>query len=265
MNYLKPSKQLSILHAFAEGNSVRSSARLSGVSPTTCLALQKKAGAAATKVHDSYVCTVPCTIIEADEIWTYLRIKRDNIRFPGREEQAGGDIWLWVALCPQTKLVVSWKLGCRGIATATAFMHDLRARLHHRIQLSTDGHDAYLEAVEVAFGRDIDYARKVVLTDRLTNRKSAIVQVISGHPDPHHIGTSYVERFNATLRNTCRRYFRRSLAFSKNMENHQHAVALSIFAYNFCHIHSSLRVTPAMAAGLTDHVWTMQMLFEFME
>lgn len=101
--------------------------------------------------------------------------------------------------------------------------------------------------------------------DRFTNRQSAVVQVISGNPDPQHIGTSYVERFNATLRNTCRRYFRRSLAFSKNMENHQYAVALSIFAYNFCHIHGSLCVTPAMAAGLTDHVWTMQTLFEFME
>lgn len=265
MNYLKPCKQLSILHAFAEGNSIRSSARLSGVSPTTCLSLQKRAGAAARKVHDSLVRDVPCTVIEADEIWTYLRVKQANLKFGRRAGPAGGDIWLWVALCPQTKLVVSWKLGCRGISTGTAFMHDLRSRVNHRIQLSTDGHDAYLEAVEAGFGRDIDYARTVVFTDRLTDRKSSVIQVISGNPDPQHIGTSYVERFNATLRNTCRRYFRRSLAFSKSIENHEHAVALSMYAYNFCHVHGSLRVTPAMAARVTDHIWTMQMLLEFME
>lgn len=144
-------------------------------------------------------------------------------------------------------------------------MYDLQSRLKQRIQLSTDGHEAYLEAVEAAFGRDIDYARTVVLTDRITNRKTVHVQVVSENPDPEYIGTSYVERFNATLRNSCRRYFRRSLAFSKNLQNHEYAVALNMFAYNFCNIHGSLRVTPAMAAGLTDHVWTIGELLAFIE
>lgn len=231
----------------------------------TCLSLLKRAGAAAKKVHDLYVYNVPCRRIEADEIWTYLRIKKENVKFPNRSEQDGGDVWLWVGLCPETKLVVSWKLGCRGIPTGTAFMYDLQSRLKQRIQLSTDGHEAYLEAVEASFGRDIDYARTVVLTDRITNRKTAHVQVISGNPDPEYIGTSYVERFNATLRNSCRRYFRKSLAFSKNLQNHEYAVALNMFAYNFCNIHGSLRVTPAMAAGLTDHVWTIGELLAFIE
>lgn len=265
VNYLPIARRQSILQFIIEGNSIRSSGRLSGASPTTCLSLQKRAGAAAKRLHDHYVTNVSCRRIEADEIWTYLRVKRDNIKFPNHLEEQGGDIWLWIALCPETKLVVSWKLGCRGIATAIPFMHDLRSRLRHRIQLSTDGHDAYLEAVEAAFGKDIDYARKVVLTDRITNRKTTVVQVISGTPDPEHIGTSFVERFNATLRNTCRRYFRRSLAFSKTLENHEYAVALNMFAYNFCHIHGSLRVTPAMEAGLTDHAWTMHELLNYIE
>ena len=115
-------------------------------------------------------------------VFRYLRIRRDNIRFPNQSQEYGGDIWLWVALCPETKLVVSWRLGCRGVATAVPFMHDLRSRLRHRIQLSTDGHDSYLDAVEAAFGKYIDYARTVVLTDRISGRKSTAVQVISGNP-----------------------------------------------------------------------------------
>ncbi|MBS0234521.1 MAG: IS1 family transposase [Proteobacteria bacterium] len=249
MNSLPAYRQLSILQCFIEGNSIRSSGRLSGASPTTCLSLLKRAGVAAMKILDQHVRDVPCKRIEADEVWTYLRVKRDNLKYAQRG-QDGGDVWLWVALCPDTKLVVSWKLGCRGIPTGTDFMHDLRGRLRNRIQLSTDGHDAYLAAVEAAFGKDIDYARKVVFTDRITNRPSAVIQVISGSPDRELVGTSHVERFNGTLRNMCRRYFRKSLAFSKSMENHQYAVALNMFAYNFCVVHGSLRVTPAMAAGM---------------
>lgn len=217
------------------------------------------------KILDQQVRDVPCKRIEADEVWTYLRVKRENLKYPPRPAQGEGDIWLWIALCPETKLVISWKLGCRGIPTAKAFMHDLRSRLKHRIQLSTDGHDAYLEAVEAAFGNDIDYGRKVVLTSKITGRSSAVIQVISGSPDHSLVGTSYVERFNATLRNMCRRYFRKTLAVSKALENHELAVALNMFAYNFCHIHGSLRQTPAMAAGITDHVWTLHELLQFLE
>lgn len=265
MNCLPIVRQLSIIHCFIEGNSIRSSSRLSGSSPTTCLALLKRAGAAAKKLHDQYVQNVPCKRIEADEVWAWYRVKRENLRFAANRHEGAGDVWLWVGLCPETKLVVSWTLGCRGIATAVPFMKDLCSRLKHRIQLSTDGHEAYLEAVETAFGRDIDYARKVTLVDRITQAKSTIIQVICGNPDLDLVGTSYIERFNATLRNTCRRYFRRTLAASKNLQNHEYAVALNMFAYNFCHVHSSLRVTPAMAAGLTDHVWTLQELLEFLE
>lgn len=264
MNHLPVSRQTAILHCFAEGNSIRSSARLSGVSPATCLALQKRAGAAALKIHNRYVWDVPCTVIEADEIWTYLRIKREHIRFPNAQ-QVAGDIWLWVALCPKTKLVVSWKLGNRDIVTGTAFMRDLRSRIGHRFQLSTDGLDAYLQSVEAVFGTNIDYARKVTLVNQLSGLKSTVTQIVSGNPVPENIGTSFVERFNGTFRNTCRRYFRRSLAFSKTMQNHELAVALNMFAYNFCHVHGSLRVTPAMAAGLTDHIWTMDELLQFVD
>lgn len=208
---------------------------------------------------------LPCTVIEADEVWNWLGVKRENLDMAKPYRKHGGDIWLWVALCPKTKLVVAWKLGNRGTVSAKAFMDDLKSRLKHRIQLSTDGHDAYLEAVEHSFGKDIDYARKVRLTDPVTKRSWHVVQVVSGNPDPAHIGTSYVERFNATLRNICRRYFRRTMCFSKNLDLHEYAVALTMYAYNFCRIHGTLKVTPAMEAGITDHIWSMHELFEFME
>ncbi|MBS0234848.1 MAG: IS1 family transposase [Proteobacteria bacterium] len=265
MNSLPAFRQFSILQCLIEGNSIRSTSRLCGASPTTCLTLLRRAGKAAIKILDQHVRDVPCKRIEADEVWTYLRTKRENLKYPPRSTQGEGDIWLWVALCPETKLVVSWKLGCRGNRTGTVFMHDLRGRLKNRIQLSTDGHDAYLEAVEAAFGKDIDYARKVVLINKISGRSSTVIQVISGSPDHDLAGTSYVERFNATLRNRCRRYFRKTLAVSKTMENHELAVALNMFAYNFCNVHGSLRVTPAMAAGLTDHVWTLHELLQVLE
>lgn len=265
MNRISVERQRRILELFLEGVSIRSISRLTKTSPTTILSLLREVGVAVHNFHNRFVRDLSCTRLELDECWTYCRVKRDNLRHAKTWRPGDGDIWLWVAICPDTKLVVSWMVGNRTAETARPFLKDLRGRLKHsRVQISTDGHDAYLEPMEEVFGSDADYAREVKTVDKLTGRPRTIIEVVSGAPNLALTGTTFVERFNATLRTFCHRYIRRTYGVSKDPAYHQYAVALQLVAHNFCRVHGTLRVTPAMEAGLTDHIWGVDELLSLM-
>jgi IS1 family transposase len=200
-----------------------------------------------------------------DELWSWIVCKKKNLTPEIAAKHPGaGDVWLWSALDADSKLMISWRVGQRDLATAYDFTHDLAGRLRNRVQLTTDGFRVYLEAVESAFGMDIDYAvlQKVYGADPQAEKRyspakivSTQLEVIKGNPNPKHISTSYVERQNWTTRTTMRRYTRLSNGFSRKLQNHEAAVALNYFAYNFIKIHRTLRVSPAMAAGVTTRLW----------
>jgi IS1 family transposase len=205
--------------------------------------------------------------VQCDEIWAFVGAKAKNTT-PEKEAQGWGDIWTWTAIDADSKLIISYTLGDRNGGTAMTFMQDVASRINNRIQLTTDGHRVYADAVENAFGSEIDYAMLVKLYGAPSDRNSEAryspatcigcrTGVLSGDPDPNHISTSFVERQNLTMRMGMRRFTRLTNGFSKKLENHGHAVALHFMHYNFCRIHKSLRVTPAMEAGITDHVWTL--------
>jgi IS1 family transposase len=224
-------------------------------------------GDVCTKFHDATVRNLKCRRIECDEIWQYCYAKQRNAPVEKKGEFGYGDVWTWIALDAETKLVVSYRVGSRGIGTAYLFMEDVASRITSRVQLTTDGYRIYLNAVEEAFaGRSIDYAtlHKVYGSDRDEGRyspakiQSSKTEVIKGKPDPDFISTSYVERQNLTMRMHMRRFTRLTNAFSKKVENHSAAVALHFVFYNFCRVHQTLRVTPAMQAGLADHVWGLE-------
>lgn len=205
---------------------------------------------------------LPCTKIQVDEIWSFCYAKNRKIP-PGKQGQLGyGDIWTWVALCPDTKLVPCWLVGDRGVFCATLFMNDLALRLKERIQITSDGHKAYPEAIAAAFNNKVDYARLIKdFADpwNLDNTKVDLsTQILCGKPDPAFISTSMVERHNLTMRTNIKRFARKTNAHSKKIENHAHAVAIHMMYYNFVRIHQTLRVTPAMAANVTDRVWSLE-------
>jgi IS1 family transposase len=197
-------------------------------------------------------------------LWAFCYAKKKNLAKARVAPEGAGDVWTWTGICTDTKLVPSWLVGTRDADHGKAFMEDLASRMKGRIQLTSDGYKPYLEAVEGAFGLDIDYAQLVkmygVAKDGSDNRKQYIGSLrerISGNPDPTQISTSYVERQNLTMRMSIRRFTRKTNAFSKKIENHKHAIALHYMYYNFARIHKSLRVTPAMEAGIADHVWSL--------
>ena len=264
MNALKPEKKLAVLSALVEGNSVRSVSRMTGVHKTTILRLINDVGAACTKIMDERMRNVPCREIEADEVWCFIGKKQR--RLTDAEKIAGelGDTYTFIAFDPQTKLVPAFKVGKRDWATTHAFIRDLRARVTGRIQLSTDAFRTSIDAVERAFGADVDYAQIVknyAPEDAGRGRYSppAVIGVekieIAGRPERSRICTSYVERNNLTVRMQLRRFTRLTNGFSKKLANLKAMLALFLAYYNFCRIHGSLRVTPAMAAGITDRVW----------
>jgi IS1 family transposase len=265
MNRIPMARRRAIIDLFLEGNSIRSISRLTKANPATVLKLLRDTALAARRYHDEHVRNLPCRVIEVDEIWTFCYAKQKNLHRLVCQVSGAGDVWLWVAFCPETKLVVSWRLGDRTARTGKPFMADLQSRLKHRIQLTSDGHDAYLEAVESAFGCDVDFAREVKVLDEKTGVVRTVVQVISGNPDMAKVGTSYVERFNGIIRTFLKRYVRRTNAFSKNPEYHRYAVDLFFMAYNYCRVHGTLRVTPAMQIGLTDHVWEVGELLQLID
>ena len=274
MNKLNRTKQSQVIAALVEGNSIRAIERMTGVAKHTILKLIKDAGIAAADYQDRTLRNLKCQKIQVDEIWQFVYAKEKNC--PAEHKAKGaGDVWTWVALDPDTKLVPCWFIGHRDAGCAYHFMHDLKARLANRVQLTTDGHRAYLTAVEDAFGAEIDYAmlQKIYGTTNESpeTRYSPAVcmgarkAVISGHPDHNHVSTSYVERQNLTMRMSMRRFTRLTNGFSKKLENHEHAVAIHYMFYNFGRIHQSLRVTPAMEAGVADHVWDLEEIIGLLE
>ena len=267
MNTLNTERRAQVLKALVEGNSVRATVRMTGAAKDTVLKLLANIGRACAEYQKRVLVDLPCTQIQCDEIWSFCYAKDKNVPREKRGEFGFGDVWTWTALCADTKLVPSWMIGGRDAGTAFEFMQDLAKRLRYRVQLTTDGHRAYFNAVDSAFGADVDYAMLVKLygQDRDTEATYSPAKVIScravpifGNPDPRKISTSYVERQNLTMRMNMRRFTRLTNAFSKKAENHGHAVALHFMYYNFCRIHQTLRVTPAMEAGVSDHVWTLE-------
>ncbi len=269
MNQLSTAKRAQIIAALVEGNSINATCRMLGVGKHTVLRLLEDAGCACAAYHDVMVRGLNSKRVQCDEIWAFVYAKQKNVTAE-QMEQGAGDVWTWTAIDADTKLIVSYMLGHRGLSVAKAFMQDVASRISTRVQITTDGHRVYAEAVEEAFGANVDYAMLVKIygasNDNPESRYSPATcigcrtGVLAGSPNPDHISTSFVERQNLSMRMGMRRFTRLTNGFSKKFENHAHQVALYFFHYNFCRIHKSLRVTPAMEAGLTDHVWTLEEL-----
>jgi IS1 family transposase len=254
-----------ILQLLCEGMAIRAICRATGVSKNTVVKLLEDTGRVCMAYHDEHVRNLKSKRIQVDEAWSFIYAKQKNVATAKAAPDGAGDVWTWIAMDADTKLVASYFVGGRDGQCARWFMDDVAERLTSRVQLTSDGHSAYLEAVEGAFGADVDYAQLVKIygaaPEAFKGRYSpaecvgARKTAIEGKPAPTHISTSYVERQNLTLRMHMRRFTRLTNAFSKKVENHAYAVALHMMYYNFVKLHSKLRVTPAMAAGVTDRLW----------
>jgi IS1 family transposase len=267
MNRLSTAERARIVGMMTEGNSLRSIVRMTGRSLNTITKLLADLGTACAAFHDQRVRNLPTTRVEADEVWTFCYARRDNVPEDKRGVLGYGDLWTWIGLDVDSKLVVSWMVGRRDAETAHPFMHDLASRLASRVQLTVDGLHAYLSAVDAAFGTDIDFARliKVYGSDPKAERRyapptciSSRTEIVSGDPNPSHISTSYIERQNLQMRMSMRRFTRLTNAHSKKIENHEHALAIHYVHYNFCRAQKALGGTPAMKVGLADHVWSLE-------
>jgi IS1 family transposase len=266
MNKLPLAKRTQILAMLCEGSSMRSISRVADVSINTVSKLLVEAGEACLAFHDRVVRGVKSERIQCDEIWSFCYSKQKNVGGTKGAPLGAGDVWTWTAIDPDTKLIVSFYVGDRSQDTAMEFAADLRARVDTRVQLSTDGHGGYLPAIEAAFGSDVDYgqvvkhyAQTTVKPGRYSPAKfvSAKKFTVEGNPDKAHISTSIVERQNLNMRMGMRRFTRLTNAFSKKWENHVHALSLYFVFYNFCRIHKTLRTTPAMAAGITENLFSL--------
>lgn len=264
MNRLYATHRAQVIRCLVEGNSIRATVRLTGVAKNTVAKLLVELGAACADYLDKALVNLPCKRIQVDEIWSWVGAKDKNIPEEKRGKFGIGSVWTWTAIDADTKLVASWIVGTRDAGTATEFIQDLAKRLANRVQLTSDGHRAYLTAVEDAFGANIDYSMlvKIYGNDSEGEKRYSPAEcigckreAISGNPDPKYISTSYVERQNLTMRMSMRRFTRLTNGFSKKIEDHVAAVAVYFMYYNFARIHQTLRVTPAMAAGVTDRLW----------
>jgi IS1 family transposase len=263
MNKLNKEKQAQVIAALVEGTSINATVRMTGVAKNTILKLLAELGPVCSEYQNRAFRNLTCKRIQCDEIWQFCYAKEKNVPADKKGQFGFGDVWTWVAIDADTKLIPTFMLGNRDSHTANIFIQDLAARLTKRIQLTTDGLKVYLEAVEGAFGCEIDYAMliKVYGASQDETRYSpaecieCVTNIVTGAPAPKHISTSYIERQNLTMRMGMRRFTRLTNGFSKKVENHAHAVALHFMHYNFCRVHKTLRVTPAMEAGLTDHIW----------
>jgi IS1 family transposase len=269
MNRLSLKDRAQILGCLVEGNSLRATTRMTGCSINTVTKLLIDAGTACGIYQNETLRGLRCKRVQVDEIWSFCYSKQKNIPDDLKGIPGIGDVWTWVAIDADTKLVPSWFVGGRDAEYAGAFMRDLAGRLASRVQLTSDGHRAYLTAVENAFGGDIDYSMLVKLYgaahgNQQERRYSSgeccgtIKGAVCGSPDERHVSTSFVERQNLTMRMSMKRFARLSNGFSKKIENHEHAIALHYMFYNFGRIHKTLRVTPAMEAGVSDHVWSLE-------
>ena len=267
MNNLNISKRAQVVAALVEGCSIRSTVRMTGVAKNTVAKLLLELAAVCTEYQYRVLRNLPCKRIQVDEIWSFCNAKAKNVPMEKQGQFGYGDVWTWVALDADTKLVPCWLIAGRDAGAAEVLMRDLADRLAARVQLTTDGLKAYLTAVEGAFGADVDFSQLVKMYGAAPESETRYSpgecigcqrKRVTGNPDPRHISTSYVERQNLTMRMSMRRFTRLTNAFSKKIENHAAAVALFYMYYNFGRIHQTLRITPAMAAGVSDHVWDIE-------
>ena len=280
MNRLTRSDRAKILHSLVEGNSLRATARMHDVSLNTVMKLLVDVGPVASAMQDRLLRDLPCKRLQCDEVWSFVGAKDKTIERNARHGLAtagDGSVWTWTAICADTKVIPSFLVGSRDAEVANVFMGDLAGRLHNRVQLTTDGHGAYLVAVPDAFGPDIDYAMLIKHygpspgNEHPESRYSpgdctgTEKRRITGGPDEKHVSTSYVERANLSIRMGNRRFTRLTNAFSKKIENHVHSLSLYFWWYNFGRIHRTLRVTPAMEAKVTERVWNLEELVELLE
>src|ERR1035437_9220064 len=266
-NVISTEKKAAVISALVEGCSVRSTVRLTGVSKGAVLRLLVSVGAACADYQNRVIRNVAAKRVQVDEIWSIVGCKEKNVTAEKMDAGICGDVWTFTAIEAQTKLVISWLVGRRDAGCATEFLRDVESRLSNRVQLTTDGHKMYLTAVPDAFASEVDYAQlvKVYGNDPEGQKRYSPAQCLGtkrvdiiGSPDHEHISTSYVERQNLNMRMNMRRFTRLTNAFSKKVENHIHSIALFHMHYNFCRIHQTLRVTPAMEAGLSQHVWSVE-------
>src|ERR1022692_4555518 len=267
MNKLSTEKRRQVVAALVEGNGIRATVRMTGVSKNTIAKLLVELGAACSDYLDKALVKLNCKRVQCDEIWSFCYAKEKNVPAELRGTFGYGDVWTWIGMDADSKLIISWLVGGRDSGSAYAFIQDLAKRLANRVQLTTDGHRAYLTAVEDNFGSDVDYAMLVKLygSDGGNETRYSPAEcigcrevVISGRPDPKHISTSYIERQNLTMRMQMRRFTRLTNAHSKKIENHIAAIALHYMHYNFCRVHQTLRVPPTMQAGLIKRLMSIE-------
>jgi len=269
MNRLDTAARAQIVRCLVDGNSLRATSRITGASKNTITKLLCDLGAACRAHHDAAVRGVKSQRVQADEIWSFVYGKDKNLSDEQKATGELGSMWTWTAIDADSKLVISYLIGQRDAGYAWEFMQDVKSRLSNRVQLTTDGHKPYLSAVADAFGDDVDYAMLIKEygdvdpgAGRYSPAKCCGITLspVCGAPEQEHVSTSYVERQNLTMRMAMRRFTRLTNGFSKKLSNLEHAVSLHFAYYNFCRVHQTLRVTPAMAAGLADHAWSIDEL-----
>jgi IS1 family transposase len=277
MKKLPAADRAHIIHLLCEGSSIRAVTRLTGASKNTVIKLMIDAGRACAIYHDEHVRGLTAKRVQVDEIWSFTYAKQKNVAEAKAAPYGAGDTWTWTAVDADSKLIISWFVGDRDSECATWFMKDVARRLANKVQLTSDGHRAYLDAVDAAFGGEVDYAMLIKIYGEPSHSREAArryspadcvgtrTDTITGSPDPRHISTSYAERANLTMRMHMRRFTRLTNAFGKKIENHAHSMALFTTYYNFVRIHKTLRVTPAMAAGVTDRLWEVSDIVALLE
>lgn len=274
MNRLNTERRKNVIHCLVEGSGIRTTVRLTGVAKNTIVKLLADLGCACSAYHNKNVRNLRVRRLQCDEIWSFVGAKKKNAT-PEKKGEGWGDVWTWTAIDADTKLCVSWLVGGRDAGWAMEFMQDCANRISGRVQVTTDSHRAYLDTVEGAFGMDVDHAilHKIYgapSTEEARRYSPATcigcdMKVVTGNPDPKHVSTSYVERQNLTMRMSMRRFTRLTNGFSKKLDNHRHAVALYFMYYNFCRVHQTLRVTPAMEARIADHIWSIEELVSLVD
>jgi IS1 family transposase len=275
MSRLTREDRARLLQMLCEGMSIRGASRATGASKNTIIKLLVDAGQASAAYQDRVLRNLPCKRVQVDEIWSFIHTRSQNLRAAMTQQPDAGDVWTWTALCADTKLMCSFFVGDRTTASSMPFIDDLQELLANGVQLTSDGHRSYVEAVDVHFGEDVDYAMLVKLYGQpepsATRAYAAPLCIgakktkINGNPDTKHISTSFVERHNLSMRMRIRHFGRLTNAHSKKIENHACAVALHCMYYNFVKLHQTLKTTPAMAAGVTSRLWEMADLVEMLE